>query len=76
MWFSCFERDGSAEQPQEIIVGLGTGSAASIDADAEGWARDRKIEITAAPSDVAVEKLNRLMEEGEKRSAALIHVTC
>jgi hypothetical protein len=64
------------ERPEVIIVGLGTGSAASIDADAEEWARDEEIEITAVPSDEAVEKLNRLMEEGDKSSAALIHVTC
>ena len=67
---------GSTEKPDMLIVGLGTSSAAVLDPTAETWAGEAGIELVVVPSSEAVEKFNREQEKGEKRVAALIHITC
>lgn len=66
---------GSLEgTPELIIVGLGTDSAARLDPEASTWADESGIELIAVPSAEAVERFNQ--EQGGKKVAALIHITC
>ena len=62
-------------RPEQIIVGLGTSSAAHLAPEAERYASEAKIELNALPSAEAVQRLNQLVEQG-KKVAALIHITC
>jgi hypothetical protein len=67
---------GSKEKPDLLIVGLGTSSAAELDPTAETWAGEVGIELVAIPSSEAVERFNKEQEKGDKKTAALIHITC
>lgn len=64
-----------AVNPEAIVVGTGTSAKAKLAADAELFAREIKIELTALPSREAITRLNQLANEG-KRISALIHITC
>lgn len=66
----------AAEKPDLLIVGLGTAGAARLDPDAEAWAAGEGLELFAALSPQAVERFNQEREKGERKAAALIHVTC
>jgi hypothetical protein len=66
----------AAEKPDLLIGGLGTAGAARLDPEAEAWAAGEGVELFAAVSPEAVERFNREQEKGERRVAALIHVTC
>jgi hypothetical protein len=61
--------------PDVIIVGTGTSGKARICADAESFVQEAEVELVVLPSREAIERLNRLVEEG-KQVAALIHITC
>jgi len=66
----------SKQKPDLLIVGLGTSSAAKLDPAAETWAGEAGIELVAIPSAEAVERFNRELEKGDRKVAALIHITC
>ena len=61
--------------PEEIIVGTGTSAKARLTPDTESWANEAKLNLVVLSSQEAVERFNRLVQEG-KRVAALIHITC
>ena len=61
--------------PEVVIIGTGTSAVARLAPDAEIPAREAAIELAVLPSKEAVERLNRLVEQG-KRVSALIHITC
>ena len=61
--------------PEVVVVGIGTRACASLASDAELCAKEAGVEVMGLPSREAVERLNRLVEEG-KRASALIHITC
>lgn len=61
--------------PKVVVVGIGAIAKAKLAADAQLRAKEAKVELIALPSQEAVERLNRLVDEG-KRVAALIHITC
>lgn len=58
-----------------MIVGTGTDGLASVSTDAEGYAREAKLNLVVLPSSEAIENLNELLDKGE-HVAALIHITC
>jgi len=64
------------EKPDLLIVGLGTSCAAKLDPAAEKWAGEAGVELVAASSPEAVERFNREQEKGQRKVAALIHITC
>ena len=57
----------------EIIVGTGIDPIARLTPDAESWANEAKLNLIVLASLEAVERFNRLVEEG-KRVSALIHI--
>ena len=61
--------------PEEIVVGTGTSAKARLTPDTESWANEAKLNLVVLASQEAIERLNRLVEEG-KRVAALIYITC
>jgi hypothetical protein len=61
--------------PEVIVVGKGTSSKAKLAPDAELPAKEAKAELVMLSSVEAVERFNRLTDEG-KRVSALIHITC
>jgi hypothetical protein len=65
----------SQGQPETIIVGTGTNSAAHIAPEAESWAKGKNLSLLIQPSYDAVAKVNELAEQ-RKKVAALIHITC
>ncbi|NWF77371.1 MAG: hypothetical protein HXY36_02055 [Chloroflexi bacterium] len=64
----------SQGQPETIIIGTGTDSAAHIAPEAENWAKANNMNLLVQASHDAVAKLNELAEQ--KKVAALIHITC
>ncbi len=64
----------SQGQPETIIVGTGTNSAAHIAPEAESWAKGKNLSLLVQPSHDAVAVVNELGEQ--KKVAALIHITC
>ena len=64
----------SQGQPETIIIGTGTDSAAHIAPEAENWAKANNLTLLIQPSYDAVAKLNEFAEQ--KKVAALIHITC
>lgn len=62
-------------QPETIIVGTGTDSAANIAPNVESWAEGNNLNLLVQPSYNAVAKLNELTGQN-KQVAALIHITC
>ena len=62
-------------QPDVIVVGTGTSGLATLSQDAEVYLQQPDLNLMVLPSPQAVERFNRLMDEG-KRVAALIHITC
>ncbi len=67
---------GMEGKPDLIIVGLGTSSAAKLDPEANTWASESGVELVAVPSAEAVENFNQEQEKGDRKVAALIHITC
>ena len=65
----------SQGQPEAVIIGTGTNGAAHTAPEAENWARQRSLSLLVQPSYDAVAKINALAE-GQKKVAALIHITC
>jgi hypothetical protein len=63
-------------RPDILIIGLGTSSAAKLEPATEAWADKKGIELVVVPSSEAVERFNREQEVGDKKVAALIHLTC
>ena len=61
--------------PQVVVVGTGTSGKAKLASDAELTLKEAKIELITLPSNEAVERVNRLAQEG-KRVSALVHITC
>ena len=61
--------------PEVVVVGTGTSAKAKLASDAELSLKEAKIELITLPSREAVERLNRLAQEG-KRVSALVHITC
>jgi hypothetical protein len=61
--------------PEVVVVGTGTNAVAKLAPDAEISLKEAKIELITLPSREAVERLNRLAQEG-KRVSALVHITC
>lgn len=61
--------------PEVVVVGTGTSAKANLASDAELSLKEAKIELITLPSREAVERLNRLAQEG-KRVSALVHITC
>ena len=57
----------------EIVVGTGIDPIARLTPDAESWANETKLNLTVVASPEAVDRFNRLVEEG-KRVSALIHI--
>ena len=62
-------------QPETIIVGTGTNSAARIAFNVESWAQEKNLNLLVQPSYDAVARLNELTGQ-KKKVAALIHITC
>ncbi len=62
-------------RPEAVLVGTGTSAKVKLATDAELYVKEAKVELIALPSREAIERLNRLMDEG-KRVSALIHITC
>ena len=60
---------------KSIVGGTGTSGKASLASEAEGWAKEKNLNLIVQPSYDAVAKLNELIEQG-KKVAALIHITC
>ncbi len=56
---------------EEVIVGTGTGAIARLTPDAESWANEAKLNLVALASPEAIERFNRLVEEGRRVSALL-----
>jgi hypothetical protein len=65
----------SRGQPEIIIVGTGTNGAAHIAPEAESWAQGKNLSLLVQPSSDAVARVNELAEQN-KKTAALIHITC
>ncbi len=61
--------------PEVVVVGTGTSGKARLATDAKSCAKAAKVELIVLPSHEAVERLNRLVDEG-KQVSALIHITC
>ena len=61
--------------PEVVVVGTGTSAKARLASDAQLRAKEAEVELIALPSREAIEKLNRLIEEGRQVSA-LFHITC
>jgi len=64
----------SQGQPETIVVGTGTNSAAHITPEAESWAKGKNISLLVQPSHDAIAMVNELAEQ--RKVAALIHITC
>ena len=62
-------------EPEVVIVGLGTSSAAHLAPEVKRYASEAKMELDVLPSAKAVQRLNQLIEGG-KKVAAIIHITC
>jgi hypothetical protein len=60
--------------PEIVVVGTGMRAKAKLASDAELYIKEAKVELIAVPSREAIERLNRLVEEGT-RVSALIHIT-
>jgi hypothetical protein len=61
--------------PDTIVVGTGTSDAAGLVSEAKAYAQQSKAELLSLSSFEAIERFNKLVDEG-KRVAALIHITC
>jgi len=57
------------------IVGIGTNCRAHVTDELEAHAKQINLELSVLPSREAVEKINQLVDQGQK-VAALIHITC
>jgi len=62
-------------EPEVVIIGTGTSNKARLSAEAENWAKERKLKLTVLPSYEAIARLNELADQGRK-VAAMIHITC
>lgn len=62
-------------EPEVVIIGTGTSNKARLSAEAENWAKERKLKLTVLPSYEAIARLNELADKGRK-VAAMIHITC
>jgi hypothetical protein len=68
--------DLSRGQPETIVVGTGTDSAAHVAPEAGSWAKGKNLSLLLVQlSYDAVAKVSELVEQ-KKRVAALIHITC
>ena len=61
--------------PDAIVVGTGASGLAKLASEAEVYLQQVNPNLIILPSPQAVQKFNKLTEEG-KRVSALIHITC
>jgi hypothetical protein len=62
------------ENPDVVVVGMGTSGLASLSPDARALLEEKGIETVEADTPTVVNKFNELAET--KTVAAIIHVTC